>query len=505
MLGKTRKRPTAGLLFVLIILLLAACNAAGGAELAASNAAELDELAAAPADNSDVAAPKTNGESDSGSEELNDIEETDGGDSAASGVVGEETETTETTGDSEESEKDETTAVESTAEPTQEIIPTAAPSTPTGTPEVLIEDGVMLRDDRSENLRLATAGWNTNWERHAVEYQEFLSGGPPRDGIRSIDDPAFIPIEDASVWLAGNEPVIALEINGDARAYPLQILIWHEIVNDVVGEVPVIVTFCPLCNSALVFDRRLNGETYEFGTSGLLRNSDLVMYDRTTESLWQQFTGEGIVGDLVGQQLTFLASSLVSFADFRDAFPEGMVQSQATGFDRAYGINPYAGYDTYDSPLSQGGNIALLKQEEDRRLPAAERVVTVSSADVGVDVAYPLSILSELVVINDQLGDQDIAVFFSEGTSSALGAELIAIGEDVGATGVFDPNLDEQKLTFSQIEGVIVDDQTSSIWNVLGQAIEGPLVGKSLEPIVHGDHFWFSWAAFKPDTVIYQE
>jgi hypothetical protein len=181
-----------------------------------------------------------------------------------------------------------------------------------------------------------------------------------------------------------------------------------------------------------------------------------------------------------------------------------MVQSQATGFDRAYGINPYAGYDTYNSPLSQGGNIALLRKDEDRRLPAAERVVTVSLDEAGVDVAYPLSILSDVFVINDQQGGQDIVVFFSHGTSSALGAELIAIGEDVGATGVFDPNLEGQKLTFSQVDDAIVDDQTSSIWNILGQATEGALAGKSLQSLVHGDHFWFSWAAFKPDTEIYE-
>jgi len=276
-------------------------------------------------------------------------------------------------------------------------------------------------------------------------------------------------------------------------------------VNDTISEVPVTVTFCPLCNSAVVFDRRLDGETYEFGTSGLLRNSDLVMYDRTTESLWQQFTGDAIVGDLVGEQLIFIPASLVSFADFRDAFPEGDVLSQTTGFDRPYGINPYAGYDTYDSPLSQGGNIALLKQEQDRRLPAAERVVTVSLADAGIDVAYPLSILSEISVVNDRQGEQDIVVFHAPGTSSALGTDLIAIAEDVGATGVFDPNLNDNKLTFSHIDDVIVDDQTSSKWNIFGQATDGELVGSALTPIIHGDHFWFSWAAFKPDTLIYDK
>jgi hypothetical protein len=496
MIGEIRKRPLLGILFIFIVLALAACNPAGGTELAAGNDEVAEALTEVPIRETSTTVPETDKDSDNGSGEANGTKES----------VDEDTEIGEISGVVDDSENIEVTdSVESTAEPTIEVIPTATQQQPTVTPEILVEDGIFLQDDRPDNLRLSTADWNTNWDRHTVDYQEFLSGGPPRDGIRSIDEPAFVSIEDASVWLAGNEPVIALDINGEARAYPLQILIWHEIVNDTIGEVPVIVTFCPLCNSALVFDRRLNGETYEFGTSGLLRNSDLVMYDRTTESLWQQFTGEGIVGDLAGEQLTFLPSSLVSFADFRDAFPEGMVQSQATGFDRAYGINPYAGYDTYDNPLSQGGNIALLGQEADRRLPAAERVVTVPLDDAGIDIAYPLSILSEVFVINDQQGDQDIVVFFSHGTSSALGAQLIAIGEDVGATGVFDPNLEGQKLTFSQVDDIIVDDQTASRWNILGQATQGALAGKSLQPLVHGDHFWFSWAAFKPDTVIYEK
>lgn len=368
---------------------------------------------------------------------------------------------------------------------------------------------ILTEDDRSPQLRSATSGWATNWNKHTIDYDELLSGGPPRNGIPSIDDPGFISPDAAQEWLADNEPVIALEIDGEARAYPLQILTWHEIVNDVVADVPVAVTFCPLCNSAITFDRRLDGEVYEFGTSGLLRNSDLVMYDRTTEGLWQQFTGEAIAGDLAGAQLTFLPSSIVSFADFREAHPEGVVLSRDTGFSRSYGQNPYVGYD------SIGSSPFLFRGEIDGRLAAVERVVTVSldasagsgqaSAGSGqaVDVAYPLSTLSEVGVINDNRGGRDLVVFHTSGTSSALGDRTIAAAEDVGATGVFDPNLDGQTLTFQRDGQAIVDAETGSTWNILGQAIDGPLAGRQLEPIVHGDHFWFSWAAFKPDTVIY--
>ncbi len=365
--------------------------------------------------------------------------------------------------------------------------------------EDLVSGGpeILTVDDRSDRLRSLTSDWNTNWALHTIDYQDILSGGPPRDGIPSIDAPNFVEQTAAAVWLADNEPVIALEIDGDARAYPLQVITWHEIVNDTVGDVPVVVTFCPLCNSALVFDRRFDDQVFEFGVSGLLRNSDLIMYDRTTESLWQQFTGEGIVGELSGEQLTFLPSSLISYADFQAAYPEGVVLSRDTGFNRDYGRNPYAGYD------SIGSNPFLFQGPTDGRLEAVERVVTVSLADAGVDVAYPLTLLSEESVINDTQGGQDLVVFHTDGTSSALGAGVIAEGEDVGATGVFDPNLNGQKLTFRFDGEQIVDEETGSTWNIVGQAVAGSLAGESLEPIVHGDHFWFSWAAFKPDTIIY--
>ncbi len=392
--------------------------------------------------------------------------------------------------------------------PLQNLSESEVPVTPTieqeSSKSAENEVSILTEDDRSSRLRSLTRSWNTNWNKHTIAYDEILSGGPPRDGIRSIDEPKFVTPEEASAWLANNEPVIALELNGDARAYPLQIITWHEIVNDTVGDIPAVITFCPLCNSALAFDRRVGEQVFEFGVSGLLRNSDLIMYDRTTETLWQQFTGDAIVGDLTGTRLTFLPTSIVSFADFQAAHPDGKILSRDTGLRGSYGTNPYAGYDTYDHVLSFGGNLALFDGEADTRLAAADRVVTVSLDDEGVDVAYPLATLSEVGVINDNQGGRDLVVFFTPGTASALGARVIAQAEDVGATGVFDPNLDGEKLTFRSEGGEIIDDQTGSTWNILGQAVKGSLAGKSLSPIVHGDHFWFSWAAFKPDTVIYQ-
>jgi len=373
---------------------------------------------------------------------------------------------------------------------------TAEPEPATETPpSIPSAEGILTEDDRSSRLASLTSSWNTNWNRHTIDYGEILSGGPPRDGIPSIDEPKFISPEEAGAWLAAVEPVIALEIDGEARAYPLQVLIWHEIANDVVGDTPVAVTFCPLCNSAIVFDRRFQGQALEFGTSGLLRNSDLIMYDRTTESLWQQFTGEGIVGELAGEQLTFLPSRIISFADFQQAYPDGLVLSRETGFSRSYGQNPYVGYDDINS------SPFLYNDPVDERLRPMARVVTVSLADV--DVAYPLDILAEVGVIHDRQGEQDLVVFHAPGTASALDGGSIAGSRDVGATGVFDPNLDGQTLTFQRVGTTFVDDQTGSVWNIVGQVIEGPLAGERLTPIISADHFWFSWAAFRPDTVVY--
>lgn len=395
------------------------------------------------------------------------------------------------------SESDEDISVE-TAVSTTETAPTEEPEEmeeePTTQPN---NSELFTTDDRSDRLESLTRSWNTNWNLRTISTDELLSGGPPRDGIPSIDNPQFVFPDAAEEWLAGNEPVIVVEFNGDARAYPLQILTWHEIVNDEVGGIPIIVTFCPLCNSAIVFERTLDGEAVEFGTSGLLRNSDLVMYDRKTETLWQQFTGEGLIGDKAGEQLTFLPSAIISFDDFREAHPDGVVLSQDTGFARSYGRNPYAGYDTV------GNNPFLFTGDLDERLPAVARVVTVALPN-GIDVAYPLELLFEQGVINDMRGEQNLVVFHEGGTASALGATVIADAEDVGATGVFDPVLDGQLLTFRQEGETIVDNETGSTWNIVGQAIEGELAGQQLQRIVHGDHFWFSWAAFRPETIIYQ-
>jgi len=344
------------------------------------------------------------------------------------------------------------------------------------------------------NIRFSDAGWDTNFCLHSVPYDEFLSGGPPRDGIPPIDAPVFIAVETAYEWLEDQEPVISLVINGKPRAYPLQILIWHEIVNDTLGEVPVVVTFCPLCNTALVFVRpNIDGDLLTFGTSGNLRNSDLVMWDRQTESWWQQFTGEAIVGDLTGTQLEFLPTAILSWGDFKTKYTEGEVLSRDTGVARNYGSNPYAGYDNinqfpflFDGPL------------DDRILPMT-RVLGVTYQESSV--AYVYDRLFKDLVINDSLGENSIVAFWKAGTASAVDASSIPDGRDVGTTGVFLSAVGDQKLTFTSLnDGTFRDDETGSTWDILGEAIAGPLEGTFLTSVPHHDTFWFAWAAFTPDS-----
>ena len=393
---------------------------------------------------------------------------------------------------------------ESPLDPPSDDIPTPTPTpsptpAPTKTPRLTWPEPDPDWQEALRQARFSTRLWETDFSLHSVLYSEILQGGPPRDGIPPIDEPVFASIErmdESIIGINDQEPVIAFELNGDARAYPIQILMWHEIVNDMVGGVPVTVTFCPLCNAAIVFDRRLDGVVYDFGTTGNLRKSDLIMWDRQTESWWQQFTGEAIVGELTGKVLTFLPASMVSWADFKAAYPTGQVLWFDTGFERDYGSNPYSGYDRADDPPF------LFDGDLDGRLLPKERVVAVTIGDDAA--AFPFSILEKERVVNYNLSGQDLVVFWVPGTLSALDEYVIQYSRDVGATGVFDPNLDDRRLTF-RVEGDnIVDNETDSAWNILGQAIGGPLSGSKLKPIIHADHFWFSWAAFKPDTKIYQ-
>jgi Protein of unknown function (DUF3179) len=298
------------------------------------------------------------------------------------------------------------------------------------------------------------AQWRSEWpktdfSKHSVAFHEILAGGPPRDGIPAVDDPAFVPVAEAD--LPDREPVIGLTIGDDSRAYPLRILTWHEIVNDVVGGVPVAVTFCPLCNTGLVFDRRLDGRVLAFGTTGKLRNSDLVMYDRATESWWQQFSGEAIVGELTGKQLDMIPARLESFAKFKERTPDGEVQVAPTA-SPAYGRNPYANYDSLAQPFLYIGPLPL-------EVAPLARVVRVG------EQAWSLALLRE----RGEILADDLRLTWQPGQASALDTDVIADGADVG--------------------NVVVERRTAAGW----------------QDAVYSVDFAFAFHAFYPEGTLHTE
>lgn len=266
--------------------------------------------------------------------------------------------------------------------------------------------------------RWVREGWKTDFEKSSVDFDRILSGGPPRDGIPSIQNPVFEFVSGHDD-LPDNEPVVGLTIDGDARAYPLRILTWHEIVNDEISGVPVAVTYCPLCNSAPVFERTVNGRILEFGVSGKLKDSNLIMYDRQTETWWQQFTGDAIVGEMTGEKLELVPARLQSYGDFAAENPTGRVLVPNNPTARPYGANPYNSYDTsrpflYDGQLPEGIN-------------PMERVVIVPRGD-----ADPVLVKMAHIADRGGVEAEGLTFSWSAGQASALDTTRISEGRDVG-------------------------------------------------------------------------
>ncbi len=360
--------------------------------------------------------------------------------------------------------------------------------TPTPTPD---EDRITQAKIRQFTNLARGSDWRTDFSKRSVPLIE-IDNNLPRDAIRPIDDPSYWDVADPAAYLRDEEPVISVEVNGDARAFPLAIMMQHEIVNDVVGGTPVTVTFCPLCNTAIAFDRRVDGRELTFGTSGNLRNSDLVMWDRQTESWWQQITGEAIVGELTGTKLTFLQAPIISWAAFEAQFPAGRVLQRPSPTSR-YDRSPYQGYDDIDKPPF------LFRGETDGRLSATERVLTVDDGEAFV--AYPFSFLQANTVINDTVGGIELTAFFDDGTFSAF-QDGRGRAQTSGSTTVFIREVDGQSLTFERDGDSIRDLETGTVWSVTGTGQTGPLAGKRLEPVLHANHFWFAWAVFNPQTEV---
>jgi hypothetical protein len=254
----------------------------------------------------------------------------------------------------------------------------------------------------------------TDFSKNNIDYSEILSGGPPKDGIPAIDNPIFDKVKNIKN-LSDNSPVISLTIGSDSRAYPVEILMFHEIVNDTVGGIPVIVTYCPLCNASIAYNRKVKGKILDFGTTGKLRYSDMVMYDRQTESWWQQFLGEGIVGEMTNISLTQIPVRIESFKLFKTRHPNGKVLIPNTKSTRHYGGNPYAGYDSSKKPF-------LYRGDYDGPGSPLSYVVM-----VGKD-AWPLSLVRKNKIIKYK----DIKITWTSGQASALDKAKINKGRDIG-------------------------------------------------------------------------
>lgn len=333
--------------------------------------------------------------------------------------------------------------------------------------------------------------WKTDTSKRSIDLKELVRGGPPKDGIRSIDDPRFVPASEAA-WLTPKELVIVLTLDGKARAYPLQILMWHELVNDRFGGIPILVSYCPLCNSAIVFDRRVRGETLDFGVSGVVRNSDLVMYDRQTDSLWQQITADGIVGTYTGETLSILASQMIPFNQFEADYPEGEILSRETGFRRDYGRNPYLGYEFGRGPIMP------VRTPRTASLHPMEKLVVVKNGK-GYKI-YPVSELRRRGVIEDKADGRAVVLFYSHEGLSPVDAPVMAESRSAGSIGVFVADGVKGRMRFGRTKDRIEDRETKSTWSIAGVASGGQLQGTRLTPVAHGVYFAFAWMAFQPET-----
>ncbi|MGI9369858.1 MAG: DUF3179 domain-containing protein [Ruegeria sp.] len=269
--------------------------------------------------------------------------------------------------------------------------------------------------------------WRSEWPKtdfaitSVPNWSEILSGGPPKDGIPALSDPQFVRAS-GKKGIAGTEPVITVELSGaDPRAYPIRYLMWHEIVNDRVAGKHIAVTYCPLCNSAIVFDRRTSRGVLTFGVTGKLRHSDMVMYDRETQSWWQQATGEAIVGRMTGKELRTLPAWMESWAEYQRRNPDGLVMAEPD-FNRDYGRNPYRGYDSSDRPFLYSGELPP------HGIHPLERVVRVG------DKAWPMTRLSR----ESEVSEAGVRISWFAGQSSALDSGRIGDGRDVGTIRVRD-------------------------------------------------------------------
>ena len=388
------------------------------------------------------------------------------------------------------------------------LIPTAtvsrpANTTPTPGPMAAATPGV-VETAGIPILNIAIGEWrSTNFRRHvaSVDLQDLLGATGGRNSIQPIYTPRFATVAQAATleWLTLDHPVAVLEVNGDARAYPLGMLTIHEVVNDTVGGEPVLVTYCPLCYTAMAFNRTLDGRVLSFGNTGVLLDSNLVMWDDATESWWQQVTGQAVIGDLAGIKLEHRPMFIVPFSEFARTYPTGNVlspESTPSYYASAYGLTPYVNYDGPNNRPS------FFFGKVDARLDSVARILGLTVNDVAI--AFPFARLKAQPAINTTVGGTPVAVLWQAGTRSVLDLEAIAESRDVGSAAAFNATLEDGTiLTFRYEAGRFRDAETSSTWSLLGRALDGPLKGTQLQPVGGENSLWFNWADLHPETEIF--
>ena len=335
----------------------------------------------------------------------------------------------------------------------------------------------------------------TDGVKHNIPLDEIISGGPPKDGIPPIDNPKFVSVKEAGNFLDDEEPGLGVVIKGEARFYPYQILVWHEITNDTIQGEPVLVTYCPLCATGITFERKISttGEVTTFGTSGKLWQSNLLMYNRTKtgeedkESLWSQVLGEAVVGEFTGTKLRIIISDTIRFGDWKKLHPDTKVLSRDTGSSRPYGTDPYGDYYT-------SGSIIFPLANQDDRLELKDFVL-------GIEInnkfkAYESQATARAGVINDELANTKILVVHQPETNTGV--------QEAGVVRMFERTLDGQTYSFEIKNNLLFDKETNSQWTFNGEAVSGSLKGSQLKSVSYIPGFWFSWVAVHPETELFK-
>ncbi len=342
---------------------------------------------------------------------------------------------------------------------------------------------------------LSMSGWHTDMEKREMQLEEIITVAE-RDEVMAIHAPLFAAPHNIA-WLSPESPLMVVEIAGKMRAYPLAVLLYHEVVNDTFQGVPIAVTYCPMCNSAIVYSRTVENRVLNFGVSGKVRHSGFIMWDKETESWWQQFTGKAIMGVYAGTMLDIIPAKVVNLAVFAEFYPDGEVLiGDAEQPWMMYGtlFEDFIGYDSRSEPF-------FYETAADTRLPAMERVLAAVINEQ--PVAYPFGLLAQQQVVNDVVKEMPVVAFWQPGAASVLDHYSLSYSRDVGMAVLFYRDLEGQTLTFYHANGTIMDKETGSTWNIFGNAITGTLKGKALVQATCFPHFWFAWANAHPNTLVY--